>query len=418
MAAGSINYVAIRGSERRRSSTATLLRPAAKDEMARLTIVLRRRPDGPPVPDAGSFSLTVQSTPGRMSESEFAAAYGASQSDIERVSDFVTGHGMTVLETHPARRSMIVTGTVEQIERAFKVELGHYRHEVARSPRDGQRIEEYRGREGPIQIPEDLSEIIVGVFGLDNRRITKRNAGDPPNTAVIAVSEMTRLYQFPTNSAAGQTIAIFSEAGYVQSDIIQYFAGLPGFTEPAITDVSVGAANDGTADQETTQDICIAATAAPGAAIAVYFTTNDEQGWVDLVQRVVHPNPGDPDCSVLSSSFYVSNGDDAGTLANESVSQSWLTALSGAFQDAAIQRVTICVASGDTGTDSKVGDGRAHVQYPASDPWVLSVGGTTVGNINGTSFDEYVWNDTFFGNQAGATGGGVQRLFRAADLSG
>ena len=34
-------------------------------------------------------------------------------------------------------------------------------------------------------------------------------------------------------------------------------------------------------------------------------------------------------------------------------------------------------------------DGKAHVQYPGSDPWVLSVGGTTVGNIVGSSFDEY-----------------------------
>jgi kumamolisin len=177
--------------------------------------------------------------------------------------------------------------------------------------------------------------------------------------------------------------------------------------------VSVDASNNGTADGETTQDICIAGLAAPGAQIAVFFTTFSQQGWVDLISRVAHPNPGDPVCSVMSSSFYVSNGDDATTLANEGISQSWITAVTAALQDAAIQNVTVCIASGDTGTNSKVGDGKAHVQYPASDPWVLSVGGTTVGNISGTSFDEYVWNDPAPSDPShwGTTGGGVSDQF-------
>ena len=69
------------------------------------------------------------------------------------------------------------------------------------------------------------------------------------------------------------------------------------------------------ADLETTQDIFIAASAAPGAQIAVYFTTYTQPGWVDLITRVIHPNPGDPECSGPdSSSFYVSNGDDPATL--------------------------------------------------------------------------------------------------------
>ncbi|MGB6307513.1 MAG: S53 family peptidase, partial [Steroidobacteraceae bacterium] len=345
---------------------------------------------------------------------EFASKYGAAQSDLEKVSEFVVAHGMTVVQTHPARRSVVVSGTVEQMNEAFRITLARYRHEVLRSSREQPVQEEYRGREGSIHLPSELSDIVLGVFGLDNRRITKRNAGDPPNTATVTVAQMARLYEFPTNLATGQTIGIFSEGGYVPNDITAYYATLPpGSTAPTIVPVNVGASNNGTADAETTQDICIAATAAPGAAIAVYFTTYDQQGWIGAVQRVAHPDPGDPDCSVLSCSFYVSNGDDAATLANEGVTVSWLNALTAAFQDAAIQHVTICMASGDSGTDSKVGDGKAHVQYPASDPWVLSIGGTTVGNVDGGSFDEYVWNDTFFGGVGGATGGGISDFFGA-----
>jgi hypothetical protein len=289
--------------------------------------------------------------------------------------------------------------------------LNYYEHEVVRRREESPRKETYRGRDGFIHVPEALVEVIVGVFGLDNRRITKRNAGDPPGTTEIAtIQQVTKLYDFPSNLAAGQSIAIFSEGGYLPTDISSNFAGSP----PVVTDVSVDASNGGFADPETTQDIFIAGSAAPGAEIAVYFTTYSQQGWVDLINRVIHPNAGDPVCSVLSSSFYVSNGDDAATLLSSGISSGWLTAVTQAFEDAAIQGVTICIASGDTGTDSKVGDGLAHVQYPASDPWVLSVGGTTIGNISGSSFDEYAWNDSFsFGgfSGSGATGGGISDCF-------
>jgi hypothetical protein len=216
------NYVALPGSERRAGPSATLLGTADGNEQVTVTIVLRRRPDGPPMPDMSSYPTTIPAGRTRMTTEEFAGKYGAAPSDIAKVSDFVTAHGMTVVETHAARRTVIARGTVEQMNAAFGVTLGHYRHEVTRGRREGPRVEEYRGREGPIHIPNELASIITGVFGLDNRRVTKRNAGDPPNTGTLTVPQLARLYQFPTNSAAGQTIAIFSEAGYQRSDIAQY----------------------------------------------------------------------------------------------------------------------------------------------------------------------------------------------------
>jgi kumamolisin len=181
-----------------------------------------------------------------------------------------------------------------------------------------------------------------------------------------------------------------------------------GHPAPTVTDILLNGATNSGVDPfgEISQDIQIAGAFAPNAAINVYLTTTDQAGWVAAISRLAHPNAGDAVCSVLSSSYYICDGDDAATLSAEGVSTAFVQAVSAAFQDAAIQGVTICIASGDTGTDSKVGDGKAHVQYPGSDPWVLSVGGTTVGNINGSSFDEYVWNDS--GN---ATGGGISDYF-------
>ena len=403
------NYRRLEGSERHPAPGATLLGPADDNESFRVTIVLRRRPDGPPPPDYAHFLTPPPARRVRMSHDEFAATYGAHPDDLAKVTDFAKSQGLTVVETNAARRTVVVSGTVAQMSKAFAVTLGRYEHSVVRRRGKEPQTEAYRGREGFIHVPGIVADIIVGVFGLDNRRITKRNAGtgDPPNTTTVTIQQVTQLYTFPTNSATGQIIAICSQNGYLQSDISANFPSSP----PTITDVTVDASNDGTADDETTQDIVIAASAAPGAAIAVYFSTDSQQGWVDLIGRVVHPQPGDPVCSVLSCSYYVANGDDAAGLAKGSATTSWVAATSNAFQDAAIQGVTICVASGDDGTDSGVGDGKAHVQYPGSDPWVLSVGGTTIGNVSGASFDEYVWNDTSGSFGSGATGGGISDYF-------
>lgn len=401
-------YQRLEGSERRPAPNTTLLGPADAKEKLTVTIVLRRRPDGPPVPDPEFFGTTPLARRRRKPTDEFATLYGASPADFSKVTHFATTHNLTVDETNAARRTVVASGTVAEMNEAFAVKLGSYRHDIIRRTGDNPEAETYRGRDGFIYIPKDLAEIIIGVFGLDNCRVVMHNSPDPPNTTAITVPQITKLYNFPTQSAAGQTIAILSLDGYQNTDITAYYAtpALAGLLAPTIRDISVDASNSGTADSETTQDICIAASAAPGASIAVYFTTSDQKGWVDLVQRIVHPNPGDPVCSVISSSFYLSDGDDAATLTTEHISTNLLTAVSMAFQDAALQNVTVCIASGDTGTASKLIDHKAHVQYPASDPWVLSVGGTTVGNIKGTSYDEYVWNDN-----TGATGGGISDFF-------
>jgi kumamolisin len=320
---------------------------------------------------------------------------------------------MKMVETNLARRTLVASGTVAQIDKAFAVTLGYYRLENAHGLEQG-KVESYRERDGSIYVPREVADVIVGVFGLDNRRITKHNCGSLFSTTPLSVPQMTQLYNFPANSAAGQTIGIFcgmteQGTGYDIHDIEHYFQGLPPtHPMPAITDISVHGKNSGSDPYgEITQDICIAGAAAPGAAIAVYFTTQTQQGWIDCINRVVHPDEGDPVCNVLSISFYVADRDDIVGVEDQDIAESWITAVNQVFQDAAIQGITVCIASGDTGTDSKVEDGKPHVQYPASDPWVLAVGGTAISRISGSHFFyEYAWND-----DRGATGGGVSAMF-------
>ncbi len=412
-------YVRLQGSERRPSPNTKLLGAADAAEVFKVTIVLRRRPDGEPMPDFDHFKNLSFNQRKRLTNEAFAAKYGAHPDDIAKVVAFSQANNLAVLETNAARRTVVVLGTVEQMTKAFGVSLGKYEHTPKQRGRELNVSEVYRGRDGFIHIPQELAGIIIGVFGLDNKRISKRgSAGDPPNTNPVTVPQLSQLYNFPTNSAAGQRIAVLSEGGYSQTDLQTYYNSLPAsytgtYSMPNITPVTVDASND-SPDGETTQDICIAFSAAPGADISVYFTTYDQAGWHDAITRIIHPNAGDAVCTVITTSFYMSNGDDADTLSDEHVSTSWVDAVHMALQDAAMQGVTFCVCSADYGVNMSayfgVDDGKQHVTYPASDPWALGVGGTTVGNISGSSFDEYVWNDPG-ADLWGTTGGGISDYF-------
>jgi kumamolisin len=394
-------YRRLPGSERNADPSAELIGPAPATDPLRVTVVLRRRPDGPSVPDPAHYSSTPPSQRRRLAEAEFAGRYGAAEDDIAKVSAFAERNQLKIVDANAARRTISLSGTVKQFGDAFGVVLGQYRREAPkRRGVEKAETEVYRGREGFIHVPAALAEVIVGVFGLDGRSISHRNMADPPGTKPVSLDKITQLYDFPTNHAAGQTIGIFSAGGYLASDIDSNFGGNP----PVVTDVPINANNGNYPDGETTQDIVISASVAPGADVAVYFNDLSELGWVETVGRVVHPDPGDPVCSVLSSSWYILNGDDSALTSG--VSAALVDAVSQAFEDAAIQGVTVCIASGDTGSESKINDGKAHVQYPGSDPWVLSCGGTTIGDVVGSNCKEWVWNDNW-----GATGGGISAVF-------
>src|SRR5208283_1975565 len=70
-----------------------------------------------------------------------------------------------------------------------------------------------------------------------------------------------------------------------------------------------------------------------------------------------------------------------------------LTAFDQAFQAAAAMGITVCAASGDNGSSDGVDDGADHVDFPASSPYCLACGGTSLTSSNGKITGETVWND-------------------------
>ena len=77
--------------------------------------------------------------------------------------------------------------------------------------------------------------------------------------------------------------------------------------------------------------------------------------------------------------------------------------------------VTVCAASGDDGSNDQVGDGRAHVDFPASSPYTLGCGGTRLLASGKSISGEAVWND---GPGSGGGGGISDMNARPARLAG
>ena len=89
--------------------------------------------------------------------------------------------------------------------------------------------------------------------------------------------------------------------------------------------------------------------------------------------------------------------------------------MNSALQDAATLGVTVTAAAGDNGSTDGVGDGSLHVDFPASSPYVLGCGGTTLQGSGSTISSEVVWNE--IANNEGATGGGVSSALRFTGVS-
>jgi kumamolisin len=369
----------------------------APDPNERIKVTVLVRPRQPLSNLAASAELTA--TPPRqrkyMSREEFAANYGANPQDLAKVEAFAHRHNLTVVEASLARRTVVLSGTIATLSVAYGVYLANYTHP------DG----DFRGRTGPIYVPEDLAEIVQGIFGFDNRPQARphfRRHKRAAKAASYTPLQMAQLYNLPTGlDGAGECIGILEfGGGYNPTDLDTYFQQL-GISPPSITAVSVdGVANqpapgEDSPDTEVFLDIEVAGAVAPGAGFVVYFSNFTEQGWVDAVTTAVHDSVHRP--SILSISWGFAEG-------QQIWSAQAIQAVNEAFQAAAAMGVTVCCAAGDDGSRDQVDDGRAHCDFPASSAYVLACGGTTLQSSGGKIASETVWND---GPSGGATGGGI-----------
>ncbi len=393
-------YKKLSGSEREPLPNSRPVGPVDPNEPLEVTVYLR----APATSNlANKISEQVQRQGRPMSRQEYIATQSASSDDLAKVEDFARKNDLTIVETDPVGRRVVLAGTAAAMSAAFATELQRYEHPGGT----------YRGRTGPVHIPGDLDQIIVGVFGLDDRpqarphlqRFDPVASGKQAKAVTISYTppQLAQLYDFPTTlNGSGQCIAIIElGGGYKRRDLQTYFQQL-NIPLPKVTSVSVDhghnhpAGTPNSADGEVDLDIEVAGAIAPGAHIVVYFAPNTDRGFLDAITSATHDTTNNP--SVISISW-------------GSAEVSWtaqaMQAMDQAFQAAAALGVTVCCAAGDNGSgDGVTTDQLAHVDFPASSPYALGCGGTRLATES-NQLTEVVWND----GPNSATGGGVSDFF-------
>jgi subtilase family serine protease len=214
----------------------------------------------------------------------------------------------------------------------------------------------------------------------------------------------------------GQTVVVIESYGSptLQSDMDAFDQqyGLPPITLQILSPLGTKPFDANNQDMngwasETSLDVQIIHSIAPGANIVVMTSPVDEvEGttglpqFLQLEEYVVNHHLG----NIISQSWGASEvtlGDQAG---QQEIAQ-WTSF----YQHAATQDgITFFTGSGDNGaTDysdcaAKVLSTKATTSFPSDEPWVTSVGGTTLFNQNGT-YSQAAWNQS---------GGGFSKFFK------
>ncbi|MGA9543680.1 MAG: S53 family peptidase [Candidatus Sulfotelmatobacter sp.] len=404
MSAPKKQQLPLAGSERVPLEGAREIGAANPNETVVVTIRLRSRAGKKPIVNAAEFTKPIAKRT-IMSRKEFERLHGADPDSIARVEAFARQHKLLVKEKSPGRRTVILSGTVAAMNKAFGVELKEYEYRTGR----------YRGRTGPIHLPAELHDVVEGVFGLDNRpqakpHFRRRQGRGGVRAAAVSLSytpiQVAALYNFPTGvDGAGECIALIElGGGYNPTDLSNYWSELNLTETPTVSAVSVGdGSNKPTGDPngpdgEVMLDIEVSGAIAPAAKIVVYFAENTDAGFLNAITTAVHDSTNNP--SVVSISW---GGPES------SWTQQAMTSMDEAFQSAAAMGVTVCVAAGDDGSTDGVSDGLNHVDFPASSPNVLACGGTELIASGNAITSETVWNE--LANNEGATGGGISDVF-------
>jgi kumamolisin len=386
--------IPLKGSERAAMAGAQVVGPADPTERLEVTVLVRRRGREQlrsMVADLAAGKSAVSC----MSRAEFAQRHGADAADLAAVRAFALSHGLSVVSEHAERRTVILSGTVAQFNAAFNVQLQQMRHDSC----------SYRGRSGGVELPSSLDGIVEAVLGLDNRPQAAAHFRVRPAAAASASftpPQIASLYGFPAGTGLGQCVAIVElGGGFRPADLDSYFSGL-GVGSPSVTAVSVDHARNAPTgdangpDAEVMLDIEVVGAIVPQAKAAVYFAPNTDAGFLDAITTAIHDTTNKP--SVISISW----GGPESTWTSQA-----MTAMDDAFQAAASLGITVCVASGDNGSSDGVSGGD-HVDFPASSPFALACGGTSLQATANTIQAESVWNG---GANGGAGGGGISTFF-------
>src|SRR5271155_499886 len=227
------------GSERQPLPGARSVGKADPDERLEAAVVVRPHAAGDLSERGRRLARGDRSQP-YLKREEFAHQFGAAPADLAAVEQFAKTHGLAVVQKDAARRTVVLSGTVAQFNDAFGIDLQTFEHDGG----------SYRGRTGPVHLPDELNGVVTAVMGLDNRpqahphfrvRPTSGNVrwhASAASSASFTPTELASLYGFPAGAGQGECIAIIElGGGYRTADLTKYFSELK-IAGPKVTAVS------------------------------------------------------------------------------------------------------------------------------------------------------------------------------------
>jgi subtilase family serine protease len=402
----------------------------------RLTIALQPR-------DAGALTAfaTAVSTPGTpryghiLTVAQFAQRFGATSSQLAAVATAMRAGGLHVGAPTANHLTIPVSGTVAEVQRAFSVTEAQVRL-------PGGRVA-FANDRAP-RLAAGIARSVQGVLGLDDvsrqqpqgltrlRRSPHRVAAARPHavgsgpapcpastghggyTADQIASAYGMGSYYPADEGAGETVALVEFEAYDPNDIAMYQACYQTSTAVTNVDVDGGPGAFNGSDGESTLDIDQITGLAPQANVLVYQAPLD-----DTQAAVLNAIASQDIAKVVSSSW---GGCESQTGLQE------IKAEATALEEMAAQGQSFFNSSGDSGStmcyQTTAGtasqDDSLSVIDPGSQPFATGVGGTFLGNADGTTptdgsyTGEGVWNDggaDAAGHQASGTGGGVSPVW-------
>lgn len=357
-----------------------------------------------------------------LTPAEYGQRFGLSESDLNKVANWLRSKGFTIVEIPPSRTYISFSGNVQQIQSAFRTEIHNYL--VNGQPH-------YANATSPA-VPAAFADVVLGFQSLNDFRPKPRVRVNPHFTSSISGNhyltpdDVATIYNIkPFYNAGydgtGQKIAVVGQSTILTSDIAAFRAAaglssnlptvilVPSSGTPDSTDI-----NEASLDLEWTGGI---------AKNATIIYVNSGRDAFDSLQYAIANNVA-PVISVSYGSCEVNV---------TSVGASLMASMA---QQAAAQGITIAAASGDSGaadcdysggslTITSATHGLA-VDIPASLPTVTGIGGTTFNEGSGTYWDttnnssngsalsyipEIVWNDTVAVSDLSSGGGGKSIYF-------
>ena len=340
---------------------------------------------------------------------EMAGKYYPLASDYQAALAWIEGLGFKVSSRYDDHLSFFVEGSVARIRDALHVNFA----------RVADLGGEYTSAVSAPIVPEELVPALVGINGLQpHLRVRSHHMRRGPKAAVYTPAPYTPSAIDTAYNAtglnvtgSGQTIGVIGYAYPAASDLTLFWQDC-GVAQSIgrITNVKVGSGPSGSPDSDDLEEITLDAewssSMAPGAAVRIYGTSDGDKFGDSAFQKVISDMAANPQMRQVSFS-YGSNEDQYSSGQMQTDSQYFATMASGG--------ISVFVASGDGGSRPDATNGMYYkgdplqVEYPASDPSVTGVGGTTLYNSGspiGTGYREFVWN-----NLSGASGGGASTQF-------